>query len=80
MMTFAFSFNTASHRSSENGRLPIQLRRSLEGEESAQNLSFTPKTEDRVMKLCALNLATKVTLLDSTDALLTRIPAQEHDI
>jgi len=38
MMTFAMSFNTASHMSSENGRLPIQLRRSLEGEESAENL------------------------------------------
>jgi len=77
MMTFALSFNTASHRSSENGRLPIQLRRSLEGEEYAQNLRvLRPRQKrERVMKLCAMNLATKVSILDSTDALLTRIPA-----
>jgi len=36
-MTFALSFNIASHRSSENGRLPIQLRRSLGGTGGEKN-------------------------------------------
>ena len=40
-----------------------------------ESQSFTPKTEKRVTKFCTLNLATKVTTLVSTDALLNLIRA-----